>query len=541
MQRATQVPSGTPIPIWIKHFQTQLQLSFNQQDTVGDLITKVSERLSIPRDKLTLVWAGVKLEDEKKRLNTFAISNETIMHAIQVTGTAENSASSLWKRQPYTPLEEVSPPVLAFEEEFSRVPIFIWCEKSVHKPLVNKEDNIAFPQQVQRAKIRVQCAKCSCKAIDFTDSSADVKLWTDILVSPSRFQALCFKCESEQPVTFLFKCSGERKHLHGTQSLCKEYSSNSFVLPNIVENTNLIESVDTMGVDSYQIQFTGCECRFNASDMQKNYSLLRNFMVKNKTQPDLLGNYIIRCFSGNPKCGFAYRSALRILGDDLYRNVRDWQAIETTLASGGVQCLVCLDAFIPAGRGPKSLCVTCGEICEMHGGLWKNCERKHSDHCVCSYIEDTLTEGSCVRCSNSKCRAIGQKDENCTHITCRSCDTEWCYFCGNTRTEYMCTRGCPQFFSRYEPTAPEGNDISRGMVKFHKLRTTRMLKELRNTSPNVFDQCFRNHFPHTNSYAPDVSISVEVGKIILSVTITLSEIISYSSPRSQDFPATVFP
>ena len=145
MQRATQVPSDSPIPIWIKHFKTQLQLAFNQQDTVGDLITKVSKQLSIPRDKLTLVWAGVKLADENKLLNTFAISNETIMHAIQVTGTAENSASSLWKRQPYTPLEEVSPPVLAFEEEFSRVPIFIWCEKSEHKPLVNKEDNIAFP------------------------------------------------------------------------------------------------------------------------------------------------------------------------------------------------------------------------------------------------------------------------------------------------------------------------------------------------------------------------------------------------------------
>ena len=529
------------LSVSVKHYNQRVEIVFNHSETVGVFKHKLSRRLRVPQEHLSLIWAGVKLENDR-RLSDFSLSSGTVLHAITETNNRSiisNINAPTWTRSKYTPLPEVSPPVLTFENlPVENVPIFIWCEKTVHNQLKNETDNYSFPEQVQPASIRFQCAECGSEALKFDGSR--VNKWTDILISPSPFHGHCFNCKSKQAIKFVFKCKGERMTKKGAQTLCNEYSPNSFVLPNIVNNKNMEESVDTLNADSYQIQFTGCKCRYNASTFTGRFSTIRNYMVKNNTQPELLGNYILRCFTNSPECGFAYRPTLRILGHEVYQRLRDWQAIETTLALEGVQCPVCLQAFIPAGAGPKSTCPSCGEICEMHRGKWGDCERKHTDSCVCSFIDSTATEGSGMQCP--KCHIFGQKDENCTHIQCSMCQTPWCYFCGSVRkAKLACPKGCPQFFSRYTPTRPTTNarntDISRGMEKFHKLRTTRLLYLLRNNNPSLFDNCFLNHLKFPNNC---ISISVELcTRTNKAIPITLEEIVTYRPPTCKAYPHSV--
>ena len=44
--------------------------------------------------------------------------------------------------------------------------------------------------------------------------------------------------------------------------------------------------------------------------------------------------------------------------------------------------------------------------------------------------EEALARGQTMSCPNSACRRRGIKDDACTHMTCTSCQTVWCYVCG---------------------------------------------------------------------------------------------------------------
>jgi hypothetical protein len=54
--------------------------------------------------------------------------------------------------------------------------------------------------------------------------------------------------------------------------------------------------------------------------------------------------------------------------------------------------------------------------------------------CSTSRIEElfneligVLADGSVMKCPKTDCNSIGQKDENCCHMTCPECSTRWCY------------------------------------------------------------------------------------------------------------------
>ena len=183
------------VSLSIRHSSKQITLQLDSRGTVGDLITKTSASLGIPRDQLNLIWAGVRLSDENCLLSGFSLTSETIIHAIQATVTSEQAQSS-WKRPNYIPLPEVTPPVLNLEGAVEKTPVFIWCDKSIHKSLTNKVDKNLFPHQVQAASVRFQCGVCHQEGIEF-DSSL-VQKWTDLLMSPSPLTCFCFFCEEEQ-------------------------------------------------------------------------------------------------------------------------------------------------------------------------------------------------------------------------------------------------------------------------------------------------------------------------------------------------------
>ena len=49
--------------------------------------------------------------------------------------------------------------------------------------------------------------------------------------------------------------------------------------------------------------------------------------------------------------------------------------------------------------------------------------------------------GTKSRCPNhAVCGVVGVKDTNCTHMTCKECDTEWCYVCGLDVTSDECSK-----------------------------------------------------------------------------------------------------
>lgn len=99
-----------------------------------------------------------------------------------------------------------------------------------------------------------------------------------------------------------------------------------------------------------------------------------------------------------------------------------------------------------------------------------------------------IERGSLNRCPG--CGLAGQKDDNCTHMTCVKCQCQWCYVCGRDVSAIGFyphnanwsedEQKCPMYFtevSDVDDTWPE--DDSAALQLFHYVRTIAALRILR--------------------------------------------------------------
>ena len=135
-------------------------------------------------------------------------------------------------------------------------------------------------------------------------------------------------------------------------------------------------------------------------------------------------------------------------------------------------------------------------------------------------VIEALTRGGTVCCP--QCNAKGDKDDQCMHIKCDSCNTEWCYCCGRPRgsngTREMCSRsnGCDsvaaflesqqgwsQFAMRNE-TPGEG-----ALHEFHRRRIAYFLKQLKQSTESELWAELRSNYPDILNDVPTVGRRID--------------------------------
>jgi len=113
-------------------------------------------------------------------------------------------------------------------------------------------------------------------------------------------------------------------------------------------------------------------------------------------------------------------------------------------------------------------------------------------------------------CPNPECGLTGRKDDNCTHMSCPQCHTEWCYICGDSlpclnkaannesiyghNTNWFANaKRCPMYLSQVHdideswPVADED-----ALNYFHHILTIRALsKEIANTKVDEIKNLLR--------------------------------------------------
>lgn len=121
-------------------------------------------------------------------------------------------------------------------------------------------------------------------------------------------------------------------------------------------------------------------------------------------------------------------------------------------------------------------------------------------------VLEALTKGGTVCCP--QCNAKGEKDDQCMHITCESCNTEWCYCCGRPRgsngTRAMCSRsnGCDSvaaFLESHQGWAhfAIGNETpgAGALHEFHRRRSAYFLKQLKQSTEAELWAELRDTYP----------------------------------------------
>lgn len=96
---------------------------------------------------------------------------------------------------------------------------------------------------------------------------------------------------------------------------------------------------------------------------------------------------------------------------------------------GLVHCVECKTAF-PALDGDEA------EDNEDDTAFFLEQARREK-HLMCHALrkekvkfDDAMAKGNGMACPGPNCGIIGRKDGMCTHMTCNSCQTIWCYLCG---------------------------------------------------------------------------------------------------------------
>ena len=128
-------------------------------------------------------------------------------------------------------------------------------------------------------------------------------------------------------------------------------------------------------------------------------------------------------------------------------------------------------------------------------------------------VQEALTKGGTVCCP--QCKTKGEKDDQCMHIKCESCSTEWCYCCGrprgNHRTPLFCSResGCDSIGPYLESQPGWDNfamrDESPGqgaLSEFHRLRIAYFLKQLKQSTDEALWAELRAAHPDILSDVP---------------------------------------
>eukprot|EP00457_Paulinella_chromatophora_P004976 gb/GEZN01004989.1/.p1 GENE.gb/GEZN01004989.1/~~gb/GEZN01004989.1/.p1 ORF type:complete len:367 (-),score=53.54 gb/GEZN01004989.1/:659-1759(-) len=149
--------------------------------------------------------------------------------------------------------------------------------------------------------------------------------------------------------------------------------------------------------------------------------------------------------------------------------------------------------FCEAPECKKRSCTICRKVvtqeeadmhlidCAQHGQVYQE-------------VQELVENGNTVPCPS--CGLRGQKDGNCTHMTCPRCKTRWCYCCGydehkgSTTTaggavwplahneEWKTNRSrCPLYLQEFhEIDQSFSDDVILAVVTFHQQRTLRLLQ-----------------------------------------------------------------
>jgi hypothetical protein len=160
---------------------------------------------------------------------------------------------------------------------------------------------------------------------------------------------------------------------------------------------------------------------------------------------------------------------------------------------------------------PGAACIMCSKALK---------KENISDHC-CSFDEleelyenvlKVLAKASSQSCP--KCNFSGMKDLACTHITCPSCNTRWCYCCGKSEaavngfsehnkwdpksSQDKCPMYLPDKYGDLEN--PENGkrmgDASKALKAFHLELQLAVIEKLKSeTSSDLWDRMMRVKFP----------------------------------------------
>jgi hypothetical protein len=135
-------------------------------------------------------------------------------------------------------------------------------------------------------------------------------------------------------------------------------------------------------------------------------------------------------------------------------------------------------------------------------------------------VLEALTKGGTVCCP--QCKTKGEKDDQCMHIKCESCNTEWCYCCGRPRgsngTRSMCSRqnGCDAM-SPYLENQPGWDHFAIGdespgqgaLHEFHRRRIAYFLKQLKECTGATLWAELRLTYPDVLDDVPTAGRSVD--------------------------------
>lgn len=106
-------------------------------------------------------------------------------------------------------------------------------------------------------------------------------------------------------------------------------------------------------------------------------------------------------------------------------------------------------------------------------------------------VLDAVRKGTTNVCP--ECGCAGQKDDNCTHMTCGRCRTQWCYSCGLSASKCNVAPGtawpvghsvswqtdsqrCPIYLREFSQINPNWGDTPETELAFyHRYKTMRLL------------------------------------------------------------------
>lgn len=138
-------------------------------------------------------------------------------------------------------------------------------------------------------------------------------------------------------------------------------------------------------------------------------------------------------------------------------------------------CTVCFQEFAP----------TCATAAMHHLVVCDVFKEIYND------ISDVVRKGTTNGCP--ECGCAGQKDDNCAHMTCGRCQTQWCYSCGLSSAQCNLDRGsvwpighsvnwqtnpqrCPIYLREFsEVNASWGDTPESELTFYHRYKTMRLL------------------------------------------------------------------
>jgi hypothetical protein len=107
-----------------------------------------------------------------------------------------------------------------------------------------------------------------------------------------------------------------------------------------------------------------------------------------------------------------------------------------------------------------------------------------------NHVVETLAKCSTKQCPS--CGIHGQKDLNCTHITCK-CSVQWCYVCEKKWTEIPREHKCPSYL---QDLYQGKYDAEKALRQFHKELQEKAIEEIKkNTRPADWESMMSMYFP----------------------------------------------